>query len=140
MNFYPLPTQPPLRDAPEPVLRLPEDVPYPAPTTGLAIPARIASIGLIKLEPGLIFQLEPILLDCAGNEQKPTGRFTYRSNNPRVLVSDAGLISTNCPPQLVSRRGSGQSAKVTIAYGSTATITTIVEVFVSADFDHVVSD
>jgi hypothetical protein len=138
--IYPAPTQPPLRDAPEPVLRVAEHVPYPKVTDGRGIPARIAPIGMVRLDVGQIFQLQPELHDVTGAIQQSTERFSFVSNSPRVLVSDAGLISTNCPPSVVSRRGAGESAKITISYGSTATISVIAEVFVSTDRDHLVSD
>jgi hypothetical protein len=138
--IYPLPTQPPQLDPLKPKAKIVEHVPYPPVTTGHGVPARIAPIGLVRIGVGETHQLKPILLDCFGNEQCPTERFSYSSNNPRVLVTDGGLIATNLPASVVSRRGAGEIAKITIVYGSTAPITTIADVFVSADFDHVVSD
>jgi hypothetical protein len=138
--IYPLPTQPPTLDQPKPRVKVVDHVPYPPVTTGQGVPARIAPIGLVRIGVGQTHQLEPVLLDCVGIEQKPTERFSYSSNNPRVLVTDGGLIATNLPASVVSRRGAGEIAKITIVYGSTAPVTTIADVFVSADFDHAVSD
>jgi hypothetical protein len=138
--IYPLPTQPPPLDPPKLEAKVPEHIPYPPVTTGQGVPARIAPIELVRIGVGQTHQLKPVLLDCFENEQKPTERFSYSSNNPRVLVTDGGLIATNLPASVVSRRGAGEIAKITIVYGSAAPVTTIADVFVSADFDHVVSD
>jgi len=140
--IYPAPTQPPPLDPPKPVPRTIEHTPYPAVTTGAAVASRIAPVGQIYLRAGQTYQLNPVLLDCFENEQRPSPseRFTFRSNSLSVPVSDTGLVITACQPSLVSRRGAGQAATITISYGSTATITSLVEVHVTADFDHVISD
>jgi hypothetical protein len=134
--IYPLPTQPPPLDPPKPKAKVADHVPYPAVTTGRGVPARIAPIGLVKIGVGQTHQLEATLLDCVGNEQQPIERFRFTSNNPRIQVSDSGLLTTNLPPQLVSRSGTGETGIITITYGSTIPVSSLVNIYVSADRDH----
>jgi hypothetical protein len=138
--IYRLPTQPPPLDPPKPKAKVVEHIPYPPVTTGRGIPTKIASIKPVYIRAGQTYQLAPVLQDVTGVTQEPTDRFTFRSNNPRIPVSDTGLVITACPPNVVSRRGAGETAIITVSYGSTAPITSLVDIHVSGDFDNVISD
>jgi hypothetical protein len=100
-------------------------------------PAKFAPIAPVNIWAGQTHQLLPTLQDLTGSTQQPTERITYRSNNPRIHVSDTGLVTTNIPPSLVSRRGASEHANIQINHGG---VYSIVDVTVSTYFDDVVSD
>jgi hypothetical protein len=143
---YPAPTQPlhpERREAiPQPpraprTAKTDEFVPYPPPTTGVGHPIKFAPIAPVNIWAGETYQLIPALWDVEGNLQTPAEKLRFVSNNPRVLVSDTGLISTNVPPTIHSRRGSSETATIQILHGG---INTSVPIVVRTDFNDIVSD
>jgi len=127
----PLPPRVPRTNSPD------EFVPYPPPTTGRGIPAKFLPIAPVTLFATETFQLNPVLLDVEGKLQRPTERLRYASNNLRIPVSDAGLITTNLPATTHSRRGASERGHIQVSHG---VIDTLVEVLVRTDFDDIVSD
>jgi hypothetical protein len=112
-------------------------VPYPAPTSGLGHPAKFAPIEAVVICARETHQLLPVLTDVTGATQQPTEPLRFTSNNPRIPVSDTGLVITACPPTLTSRRGASEHATIQVSHGS---INTFVDVTVATDFNDVVSD
>jgi len=127
----PLPPRVPRTSSPD------EFVPYPPPTTGRGVPVKFVPIAPVTLSATETFQLNPALLDVEGKLQRPTERLRYVSNNPRIPVSDAGLITTNLPATTHSRRGASERGHIQVSHG---VIDTLVEVLVRTDFDDIVSD
>jgi hypothetical protein len=142
---YPAPTKPlwPEKPSDRPALSKPVKRPdlitqYPPPTSGKGIPVRFVAIKPVRLFAGQMHHLTtPVLQDAEGNVQQPTQRITYRSNNPQILVTDGGMIATNVPPTLVSRRGASMHGTIQVSHGS---INTLVDVTVATDFDDIISD
>ena len=139
---YPAPTQPrPAAGTQHRPAAVQPYTPYPSVTTALNVPTKFAPVPLVRLNAGDTHQLKPVLVNSANVVQVPKERFRYQSNNPKLLVSDTGLICTNIGPTPVSRRGAAERAIVTISYGATVpVITTLVNVLVATDFNDIVSD
>jgi hypothetical protein len=114
-----------------------EFVPYPPPTTGRGIPVKFAPLSPISIDAGDTHQIIAALVDVEDHLITPTEKLRYTSNNPKIHVSDGGLVTTNVPPTLVSRRGASEHGTIQIVHGGLSTLTSVT---VRTDPNDLVSD